>query len=69
MNIIGLMFVSGAGNAHEGEDDVVKGAVGEEMPKPFGKGLVRGGLHCVLVQCFIIRKTCWWSGGCGKDLL
>ena len=69
MNIIELLLASGAENAHEREDDVVKGAVGEEMPKPFGKGLFRGGSHCVLVQCFVIRKTCWWSGRCGKDLL
>ena len=43
--------------------------MGEEMPKPFGNGLVRGGLYQVLGHSFALRNTCWWSSGYCKDLL
>jgi len=56
-------------DTHEGEDYMVKCAVGEEVPKPLGSGLVRGGLHPVLGHCIVLRKSCWWNSGYWKDLL
>jgi len=56
-------------DTHEGEDDMMKCAVGEEVSKPLGNGLVRGGLHPVLEHFFVLRKSCWWDSGYWKDLL